>query len=254
MSIIIHFSITTSLEIWINAAANSRNQITQTVYDLPLSLVQTNLKQKNLRNRVSYTQVINLATQTNPASATYYTYDIQGNVDTIVQDFGSSAGIKNAMNNFPANPDNRYKKIAYNYDLISGKVNQVSYQPGKPDAYYHRYEYDAENRLTQVYSGRDSIMLLLFPQREAVYEYYAHGPLARTILGKLNVQGLDHAYTLQGWLKGINPAMGGSLTNGTDTTEAKPVAQDVFGFSLHYFRNDYKAIWFNPQASSVIGG
>ncbi|WP_290796213.1 RHS repeat domain-containing protein [Flavihumibacter sp. UBA7668] len=48
--------------------------------------------------------------------------------------------------------------------------------------------------------------------------------------------------------------MGGSLTNGTDTTEAKPVAQDVFGFSLHYFRNDYKAIWFNPQASSVIGG
>ncbi|GAB2669398.1 hypothetical protein GCM10027036_23610 [Flavihumibacter cheonanensis] len=53
--------------------------------------------------------------------------------------------------------------------------------------------------------------------------------MARTILGKLNVQGLDHAYTLQGWLKGINPAMGGSLTNGTDTTEAKPVAQDVFG-------------------------
>ncbi|KYP14059.1 MAG: hypothetical protein A1D16_08915, partial [Flavihumibacter sp. CACIAM 22H1] len=244
----------TSLQNWINAAANSRNQITQTVYDLPLSLVQNTLRQKNLRNRVSYTQVINLATQTNPASATYYTYDIQGNVDTIVQDFGSSAGIKNAMNNFPANPDNRYKKIAYNYDLISGKVNQVSYQPGKPDAYYHRYEYDAENRLTQVYSGRDSIMLLLFPEREAQYEYYAHGPLARTILGKLNVQGLDHAYTLQGWLKGINPAMGGSLTNGTDTTEAKPVAQDVFGFSLHYFRNDYKAIWYNPQASSVIGG
>lgn len=47
--------------------------------------------------------------------------------------------------------------------------------------------------------------------------------------------------------------MGGSLTNGTDTTEAKPVAQDVFGFSLHYYRNDYKAIWFTPQASSVIG-
>lgn len=44
----------------------------------------------------------------------------------------------------------RYKKITYNYDLISGKVNQVSYQPCKPDAYYHRYEYDAENRLIQV--------------------------------------------------------------------------------------------------------
>lgn len=157
------------------------------------------------------------------------------------------------MNNIPSNPGHRYKKITYNYDLISGKVNQVSYQAGKPDAYYHRYEYDAENRLTQVYSGRDSIMLFLFPEREASYEYYAHGPLARTVLGKLNVQGLDHAYTLQGWLKGINPAMGGSLTNGTDTTEAKPVAQDVFGFNLHYYNSDYKAIWFNPQASSVIG-
>ncbi|GAB2669362.1 hypothetical protein GCM10027036_23560 [Flavihumibacter cheonanensis] len=243
----------TSLQNWLNTAANSRNQITQTVYDLPMSLLpETALKQRNLRNRVSYTEVINLATQTLPASATYYSYDIQGNVDTIVQDFGSPNGVKNGMNNIPSDPGYRYKKIAYDYDLISGKVNQVSYQPGKPDAYYHRYEYDAENRLTQVYSGRDSIMLLLFPEREASYEYYAHGPLARTILGKLNVQGLDHAYTLQGWLKGINPAMGGSLTNGTDTTEAKPVAQDVFGFSLHYYKSDYKAIWFNPQASSVL--
>ncbi len=58
----------------------------------------------------------------------------------------------------------------------------------------------------------------------ASYEYYTHGPLARTILGKLKVQGLDHAYTLQGWLNGVNPAMG-SLTNCTDPTEAKPVTR-----------------------------
>ncbi|MBC6491545.1 hypothetical protein BC349_10910 [Flavihumibacter stibioxidans] len=86
-----------------------------------------------------------------------------------------------------------------------------------------------------------------------MYQYYAHGPLARTTLGKLNVQGLDYIYTLQGWLKGVNPAMGGSLTNGTDTTEPRPIAQDVFGFSLHYYKNDYKAIWFTPQSSSVLG-
>lgn len=30
------------------------------------------------------------------------------------------------------------------------------------------------------------------------------------------------------------------------------MAQDVFGFSLHYYKSDYKAIWFNPQASSVL--
>jgi RHS repeat-associated protein len=35
----------------------------------------------------------------------------------------------------------------------------------------------------------------------------------------------------QGWLKAVNPAMGGTLVNGTDTTEAFPVAQDVMGYS-----------------------
>jgi RHS repeat-associated protein len=48
--------------------------------------------------------------------------------------------------------------------------------------------------------------------------------------------------------------MGGTLANGTDTTEAYPVAQDVFGFSLHYYKGDYKAIGFTPQATSVLGG
>ncbi len=54
------------------------------------------------------------------------------------------------------------------------------------------------------------------------------------------------------WLKGADPAMGGTLANGTDTTEAYPVAEDVFGFSLHYFKNDYRAIGYTPQ-TSVLG-
>jgi hypothetical protein len=170
-------------------------------------------------------------------------------VDTLLQDFGNSSGIANAMNQ----NDNRFKKIVYDYDLISGKVNQVSYQPGAYDAYYHRYEYDAENRLTDVYTGRDSIMLEFFPEREAHYNYYKHGPLAQTILGQLQVQKQDYVYTLQGWLKGINPAMGGTLTNGTDTTEAFPIAQDVYGFGLHYYKNDYEAIGYTPQGTSVLG-
>ncbi|WP_290790906.1 hypothetical protein [Flavihumibacter sp. UBA7668] len=40
--------------------------------------------------------------------------------------------------------------------------------------------------------------------KEARYQYYLHGPFARTILGQQNVQGIDYAYTLQGWLKGVN--------------------------------------------------
>jgi|GEM_PF-6791568 len=56
-----------------------------------------------------------------------------------------------------AGKGNRWKKIAYQYDLISGKVNTVSYQPGQPDAFYHRYSYDAENRITNVETSKDSI-------------------------------------------------------------------------------------------------
>jgi RHS repeat-associated protein len=216
-----------------------------------ISPVSLELSQQNLRNRVSFTQLIDSAANLIPSSATYYSYDIHGNVDTLVQDFGygQSGGVLNAMNT----SGNRFKKIVYNYDLISGKVNQVSYQLGQTDAYYHSYQYDAENRLTDVYTGRDSTILLLFPEKEAHYTYYKHGPLMRTQLGQLMVQGLDYAYTLQGWLKGINPTMGGTLTNGTDTTEASPVTQDVYGFSLHYYNNDYRAIGYTPQPTSVLG-
>jgi YD repeat-containing protein len=239
-----------NLQSWLGGGASTRNQITQTVYDTAYGPINgVTLSQKNLRNRVSYTQVINLATDAYPASASYYSYDIHGNVDTLLQDYGNSSGVANAMNQ----SGNRFKKVVYQFDLVSGKVNQVSYQPGQSDAYYHRYVYDGENRLTDVYTGRDSVMLYFFPEREAHYSYYKHGPLARAELGQLRVQGMDYAYTLQGWLKAVNPAMGGTLTNGTDTTEAFPTAQDAYGFSLHYYRGDYKAIGFTPQSTTVIG-
>ncbi len=251
-----------NLQSWFTAATSTRNQITQTVYDTAYPAINgVVLSQQNLRNRVSFNQVVNNATDAYPAGATYYSYDIHGNVDTLLQDFGNSAGIANAMNQ----TGNRFKRIQYEYDLISGKVNRVVYQPTyfdvtqnawltPADQYYHRYLYDAENRVTDVYSGRDSVMLYLFPEREAHYTYYKHGPLARTDIGQLRVQGLDYAYTLQGWLKGVNPARGGTLANGTDTTEASPVAQDVYGFSLHYYNGDYKAIGYTPAGTSVLGG
>jgi hypothetical protein len=33
---------------------------------------------------------------------------------------------------------------------------------------------------------------------------YKHGPLARSVIGQQQVQGLDYAYTLEGWLKGVS--------------------------------------------------
>jgi hypothetical protein len=86
--------------------------------------------------------------------------------------------------------------------------------------------------------------------------YYRHGPLSRTEPGHNRVQGLDYAYTLQGWLKGVNST--GLFRNGlnddmgkdaTPTASAVPgfgdnslVAEDAFGFALHYNHKDYRHI------------
>ena len=41
-------------------------------------------------------------------------------------------------------------------------------------------------------------------EKDARYEYYKHGHMARVVIGDQQVQGVDYAYTLQGWMKGIN--------------------------------------------------
>ena len=109
--------------------------------------------------------------------------------------------------------------MVYDYDLISGKVNQVSYQPGLADGFYHQYSYDAENRITGVRSSTDSIQW----ENDAAYAYYRHGPLAREQIGSLQLQGIDYAYTVQGWLKSINP----SWITPSGTTEQYDIGRDV---------------------------
>ena len=71
---------------------------------------------------------------------------------------------------------------------------------GMLDQLIHKYSYDSDNRITEVYTSTDGVLW----DRDARYHYYDHGPLARVELGEDNVQGLDYYYTLQGWLKGIN--------------------------------------------------
>jgi RHS repeat-associated protein len=148
-------------------------------------------------------------------------------------------GTPNDMNS----TGNRWKKMQYNYDLISGKVNEVAYQAGFKDAFYHRYSYDAENRLTYVETSSDRLVW----ERDARYQYYKHGPLARTVIGQNQVQGIDYAYTLQGWLKGVNSTSvnDGTFDMGIDgmlSGTNSNIGRDVFGFSLNYFSGDYKSI------------
>ena len=91
-----------------------------------------------------------------------------------------------------------------------------------------------------MYTTADSVTV----EHEAHYEYYKHGPLARTLIGQNQVQGLDYAYTLQGWLKAVNGSTLDSVNDmGHDGDPAvqsrKYIAKDAYGFSLHYFNSDY---------------
>jgi RHS repeat-associated protein len=163
-------------------------------------------------------------------ASTYYSYDILGNVDTLVQDYNiGSMGVNG----------NRFKKIVYDFDLFSGKVNQVTYQPGYADAFYHSYLYDAENRVTNVQSSTDGVNW----DNDAFYSYYAHGLLARTVLGQQQVQGINYAYNLQGWLKAINPTpyTGGSFTLRPDSSN-NIVAAAAYNLLLNYHDGDYSPI------------
>ena len=216
----------------VNAFLNtgSSAQITKTIYDQSLFPYQN---PSTSRKRVSATTYQDTEAETDP-DASYYSYDIMGNVKTLIQRSKMLVAADNS---------NGEKRIDYQYDLISGKVNKVIYQPGKGDQFIHRYDYDADNRIISVNTSRDGLVW----QNDAKYVYHLHGPLARTELGDQKVQGLDYAYTLQGWLKGVNSTSFGDaqFDIGQDgkTGGAMPiVARDAFGFSLDFYVGDYKPI------------
>ena len=171
---------------------------------------------------------------------TYYSYDILGNVDTLVQEYRS--GVMKTTNN-------SLKKTVYDYDLQSGKVDKVTYQHGYPDAFYHIYQYDAENRLTNVQTSADSVNW----DNDAYYSYYLHGPLSRTILGDQQVQGINYAYTLQGWMKEVNPPIysGTGYVLQPDGSSGSEVASNAYNLLLNYYDQDYAAV--SPITSADNG-
>ena len=119
------------------------------------------------------------------------------------------------------------------------------------DEYHHRYTYDADNRIVEVETSRDGVLW----DKDANYAYYRHGPLARTEIGDLKVQGLDYMYTIQGWIKGVNsntmnysrdPGRDGDIALAGNSHEA--VGRDAFGYTLGYFQGDYSDIATLAQA------
>ncbi|SEP49454.1 hypothetical protein, partial [Niastella yeongjuensis] len=91
---------------------------------------------------------------------------------------------------------------------------------------------------------------------DAYYQYYDHGPLARTVLGEQQVQGVNYAYNLQGWMKSINPAIYDTVgfTLKADGSTGSVVGKTAYNVMLNYFNGDYKAIsGAAPQDASIDG-
>ncbi|WP_299248413.1 polymorphic toxin-type HINT domain-containing protein [uncultured Aquimarina sp.] len=214
-------------------------EVSVTKYDYTttdgIQYFQTDYEPYNSRNRVAAILYFNKFSETTVLSrydnACFYNYDVHGNVKELMMiipdmavDNDIAKGIKNTL---------------YDYDLISGNVHTVTYQKDQLDQFIHRYIYDADNRITAVETSANGIVW----EKDASYLYYAHGPMARMIVGDKEVQGIDYAYTLQGWLKGVNSE---SLTPeadmGGDGRTGSTVTKDAFGYSLGYYDGDYTPI------------
>lgn len=198
--------------------------------------------QENLINRVSTTTYYqskiadyNGGADPTPQFVTYYSYDAVGNVKTV--SYNCPAMLQSKQ---------QYKRVDYDYDQIGGKVNMISYNRNRPDQFYQRYDYDADNRITSVETSNDGLIW----NKDARYRYYKHGPLANVKIGNNLIQSLDYAYTIQGWLKSIN---GDVLRTDKQMVPDGAVgdisyARDAMAHTIDYFADDYK-----PIVSSVNG-
>jgi RHS repeat-associated protein len=242
-----------------------RHDVVFTLYDQPLEAIAgtgitqqaiqdafPDVSQDNLRNRVASSFFVgditsvpfisgNLQETSIPAGylayehGYHYDYDEHGNVATLVQEIPELDAF-----------GRRFVLLEYAYDLISGNVKEVVFQRTLPEQFFHRYSYDADNRITEVKTSRNGIIW----ENEANYFYLPHGPLTRSEIGDMKIQGLDYAYTLQGWLKTVNTAslakngVQGSYDIGKDGFENLNTvfASDVMGFRLDYFEGDFSPI------------
>jgi RHS repeat-associated protein len=209
-----------------------KREVVRVVYDKRYLALPGSWLQKNLRGRVSY-QWRDEDGNGVPEQVYAYDYDALGNVGNLyvyVEDLKGYGG------------SNGWKRVRYEYDLVSKKVKYVGYQEGQADQWLHRYRYDGMNRLVDVQTSRDG----WYWERDAWYKYYLHRVLGRVMLGERLVQGLDKVYTINGWVKGENAwRLDSVLDLGQDGRMGgmyQYVAKDVMGYELKYFSGDYKAV------------
>lgn len=240
--------------------ATNRKDVTYTRYDQDLiSVGQFSSSNRQLRHRVAqiltYDEIPvipGLSQHIDPASIdpyygstspanyttlTSYSYDILGNINEQVTtiNHGSMA-------------DHDFL-LTYDYDLISGNIKELTFKHFDAggtevlnEEFHHRYKYNEDNRLTKTETSVDGVVW----SKEAKYFYYPHGPLAREEIGK-EVQGVDYAYNLLGWLKQINGIAGGDESkdlgkDGHSSYGNANFPEDAFKSYLGYYENDYAPI------------
>ncbi len=154
---------------------------------------------------------------TNPSTTTtWYSYDIYGRVQWVVQKINGLSGVKT---------------IDYEYDAITSQVTKVLYQKGiTTEQFLHRYTYDsADYGLVKVETSLDDISYT----ENASYTYYETRGLKRVNIAQ-GLQGIDYVYNLNGQLKSINnPNLNAENDPGGDIN-------DLFGMNLHYYNQDYR--------------
>lgn len=188
-----------------------RRQIVSAWYDTPFNDPELGGRQQDfVRGAVSKTQ--------NEQVTSWYSYDEAGRVAWMVQ---KVVGLGT-------------KTVEYKYD-VSGKVQEVAYQPNQPDNFHHYYEYDANQRLRKTYTSPDGTVRTL----QVKYGYYLHGALKRMEVAN-RLQGVDYTYTLGGALKSINH-VNPRLDAGQDSPAANGVPKDLFGLTLDYYSGDYRS-------------
>ncbi|WP_299432244.1 RHS repeat-associated core domain-containing protein [uncultured Aquimarina sp.] len=194
---------------------SNRAEVHITTYDALLQSDKTYLE--NVHSSYANPSFLsgNVAKTWNENTTTYYSYDIYGRVQWIVQNI---VGLGT-------------KTIDYEYDPITSQVNRVLYQKhSTTDLFIHQYTYDKNDySLTKVETatyGSDY-------KEHARYEYNETGALKRLDLAE-GLQGIDYVYNLNGALKSINSA---NLTAATDPGGDN---NDLFGMNVHYYDEDYK--------------
>ncbi len=167
----------------------------------------------------------NVAKTKNEQTTTYYSYDIYGRVQWIVQDI----------------KDLDTKTIDYEYDDITGQVTKVYYQKGaQSDQFIHRYTYDNDDySLIKVETSTNDTTFT----EHASYTYYETGALKRINIAE-GLQGIDYVYNLSGALKSINhPSLLSENDPGGDDN-------DLFGMIIDYHDYDFNRPLTNIKSAN----